>query len=154
MTQSIKNTKKDRTHSRLGHLLYSLGAVSSALPFNMIGSWLLTFYTIEMGLSLVDFGLLFMFYGIWNAINDPLIGFYMDKLKPKKGRRVPWIIYGTIPMTLGFIGLWLVPFSEKGLVFLYGLIMLFIFDTGFTIVITAWSTICISAVNQRRPITL
>jgi len=141
MTQSNKNAKKDRTHSRLGHLLYSLGSVPSALPFNMIGSWLLTFYTIEMGLSLVDFGLLFMFYGIWNAINDPLIGFYMDKLKPKKGRRVPWIIYGTIPMTLGFIGLWWVPFSEKGLVFLYGFIMLFIFDTGFTIVITAWSAL-------------
>lgn len=141
MTQSIRNAKRDRTHSRLGHLLYSLGSVPSALPFNMIGSWLLTFYTIEMGLSLVDFGLLFMFYGIWNAINDPLIGFYMDKLKPKKGRRVPWIIYGTIPMTLGFIGLWWVPFSEKGLVFLYGFIMLFIFDTGFTIVITAWSAL-------------
>jgi GPH family glycoside/pentoside/hexuronide:cation symporter len=65
----------------------------------------------------------------------------MDKLRPKKGRRVPWIIYGTIPMTLGFIGLWWIPFNEKGLVFLYGLIMLFLFDTGFTIVITAWSAL-------------
>lgn len=141
MTKSIKKLEEDKVHSRLGHLLYSLGAVPSALPYNMIGSWLLVFYTIEAGLSLIEFGILFMFYGIWNAINDPLIGFYMDKLRPKKGRRVPWIIYGTIPMTLGFIGLWWVPFNERGIVFLYAFIMLFLFDTGFTIVMTAWSAL-------------
>jgi len=143
MTKSTKKLEEKKVHSRLGHFLYSLGAVPSALPYNMIGSWLLVFYTLPMQgrLSLVEFGILFMIYGIWNAINDPPIGFYMDKLKPKKGRRVPWIIYGTIPMTLGFIGLWWIPFNEKGLVFLYGLIMLFIFDTGFTINITAWSAL-------------
>jgi GPH family glycoside/pentoside/hexuronide:cation symporter len=141
MSESNKKSEKDKVHSRLGHLLYSLGAVPSALPYNMIGSWLLTFYTIDAGLSLIEFGILLMIYGIWNAVNDPLIGFYMDKLKPKKGRRVPWIIYGTIPMTLGFIGLWWVPFDTKDLVFAYGLIMLFLFDTGFTICITAWSAL-------------
>lgn len=143
MTKSIKKLEEKKVHSRLGHFLYSLGAVPSALPYNMIGSWLLVFYTLPMQgrLSLVEFGFLFMIYGIWNAINDPLIGYFMDKLKLKKGRRVPWIIYGTIPMTLGFIGLWWIPFNTKGLVFLYGLIMLFLFDTGFTINITAWSAL-------------
>ena len=62
-----RSDKKDSVHSRLGHLLYSLGAVPSALPYNMIGSWLLVFYTIEAGLSLMEFGLLFMIYGIWKA---------------------------------------------------------------------------------------
>jgi len=130
-----------KTHSRLGHFLYSLGAVPSALPYNMVGSWLLVFYTLYAGLSLIEFGILFMFYGIWNAINDPLIGYYMDKIRLKKGRRVPWIIYGTIPMTIGFIALWWVPFNDKNIVFVYGLIMLFLFDTGFTIVMTAWSAL-------------
>ena len=141
MTETFKKNDGDKIHSRLGHLLYSLGAVPSALPYNMIGSWLLTFYTIYSGLSLIEFGLLFMIYGIWNAINDPLIGYYMDKLKPKRGRRVPWIIYGTIPMTIGFIALWWVPYSETALVFFHGLLMLFLFDTGFTIVMTAWNAL-------------
>ena len=141
MKKSKDSSLNINPHSRRGHLLYSLGAVPSALPYNMVGSWLLTFYTIYAGLSLIEFGILFMIYGIWNAVNDPLIGYYMDKLKPKKGRRVPWIIYGTIPMTLGFIFLWWVPFSDKNLVFVYGLFMLFLFDTGFTIVMTAWSAL-------------
>ena len=71
MSESNKKSEKDKVHSRLGHLFYSLGAVPSALPYNMIGSWLLTFYTIEAGLSLIEFGILFMIYGMWNAVNDP-----------------------------------------------------------------------------------
>jgi len=141
MTESVKKSDGIKIHSRLGHLLYSLGAVPSALPYNMISSWLLVFYTLYAGLSLIEFGFLLMFYGIWNAINDPLIGYYMDKLKPKRGRRVPWIIYGTIPMTIGFMALWWVPYSDTGLVFLHGFLMLFLFDTGFTITITAWSAL-------------
>lgn len=137
----MKEKNKDKVHSRLGHFFYSLGAVPSALPFNMIGTWLLTFYTIHAGLSLTDFGVLLILYGVWNAINDPLLGYYMDKIKLKKGRRVPWIIYGTIPMTIGFILLWWVPYTEIGLVFFHGFLMLFLFDTGFTIVITAWSAL-------------
>jgi GPH family glycoside/pentoside/hexuronide:cation symporter len=141
MTESNKKIKEHGIHSRFGHFMYSLGAVPSALPYNMIGTWLLTFYTLYAGLSLIEFGFLFMLYGIWNAVNDPVIGYLMDKLKPKRGRRVPWIIYGTIPMTIGFIALWMVPFGNKGVVFIYGFIMLFIFDTGFTIVITAWNAL-------------
>ncbi|MFX0104393.1 MAG: MFS transporter [Candidatus Hodarchaeota archaeon] len=130
-----------KVHSRLGHLFYSLGAVPSALPFNMVGTWLLTFYTLPGRLSLFDFGILLILYGIWNAINDPLIGYYMDKIKLKKGRRVPWIIYGTIPMTIGFILLWWVPYTDYNLIFFHGFLMLFFFDTGFTMVITAWSAL-------------
>jgi len=141
MTESVKKSDGIKIHSRLGHLLYSLGAVPSALPYNMISSWLLVFYTLYAGLSLIEFGFLLMFYGIWNAINDPLVGYYMDKLKPKRGRRVPWIIYGTIPMTIGFMALWWVPYSDTGLVFLHGFLMLFLFDTGFTITITAWNAL-------------
>lgn len=145
-----KRNNDDKVHSRLGHFFYSLGAVPSALPFNMIGTWLLTFYTIHAGLSLTEFGLLLMLYGIWNAINDPLIGYYMDKIKFKKGRRVPWIIYGTIPMTIGFIALWWVPYTESGLIFFHGFLMLFLFDTGFTMVITAWSALYTEMYEDER----
>ncbi|MFW9938716.1 MAG: MFS transporter [Candidatus Thorarchaeota archaeon] len=141
MNEISNKQRKDKIHSRLGHLFYSFGAVPSALPYNMISTWLLTFYTIYAGLSFIEFGFLFMFYGIWNAINDPLIGYFMDKIRLKKGRRVPWIIYGTIPMTIGFILLWWVPFTEKISVFIYAFIMLFLFDTGFTFVMTAWGAL-------------
>jgi len=146
MMNETKTDNKDKVHSRRGRLLYSLGAVPSALPYNMISASFVFFYvTAEYGphLDLALSGWILAIYGIWNAINDPLIGFYMDKKKTKWGRRVPYIVVGTIPFTIGFILLWWVPYSssERIFIFLHALLMLFIFDLGFTLCMTGWSAL-------------
>ncbi|MFW9949573.1 MAG: MFS transporter, partial [Candidatus Thorarchaeota archaeon] len=145
MNETISE-KKDNVHSRKGRLLYSLGAVPSALPYNMISASFVFFYvTAASGphLSLTLSGWIWAIYGIWNAINDPLIGFYMDKKITKWGRRIPYIVIGTIPFTIGFILLWWVPYSssQQIFIFLHALIMLFIFDLGFTLCMTGWSAL-------------
>ncbi len=134
-------SKKDSIHSLKGHLLYSLGAVPSALPYNMVATFFVLFYVSHTSLTLGDTGLILLFYGIWNAINDPLIGYYMDKKKTRWGRRVPYIILGTIPFTIGFTLLWWIPLNEQTFVFFYALLMLFLYDFGFTIVMTAWTAL-------------
>lgn len=142
MNDKSNKERKNHIHSFSGHFLYSLGAVPSSLPYNVVQSFLVYFYTLTVGLSLGGAGLLLLLYGIWNAINDPLIGYYMDKWKFEKwGRRVPYIIIGTIPFTIGFMGLWWVPWNEQIGIFLHGFIMLFLFDFGFTLAMTAWSAL-------------
>ncbi len=138
-----KRGNHDKVHSRKGHLLYSLGAVPSALPYNMVAASFVFFYVTVRHLDLVLSGWVWLIYGIWNAINDPLIGFYMDKKKTKWGRRVPYIVVGTIPFTIGFIFLWWVPYSgsEQIFIFMHALLMLFIFDLGFTLCMTGWSSL-------------
>lgn len=130
-------------HSLKGHLLYSLGAIPSALPYNMISASILLFYETIVLLDPILFGVVWILYGIWNAVNDPLFGYFMDKIHLKKGRRIPYIIYGTIPFTIGFIFLWWVPYppSAQGLIFVHCLIMLFLFDFGFTLCMTSWSAL-------------
>nr|MDO8113153.1 MFS transporter [Candidatus Sigynarchaeota archaeon] len=135
------NENRKDIHSGVSHFLYSLGAVPSALPYNMIQSYLILFYTTHAGLHLDLAGLMLMLYGIWNAINDPLLGYYMDKKKTRWGRRVPYIIGGTIPLTVGFILLWWVPWTDQAGIFLHGFIMLFVFDLGFTLAMTAWQSL-------------
>ena len=44
--------------------------------------------------------LAFVLYSVWNAFNDPLIGYLTDrpfKFTKKWGRRFPWIIISFIP---------------------------------------------------------
>ncbi|MHA1689314.1 MAG: MFS transporter [Promethearchaeota archaeon] len=139
----MREKNDEKIHSLKGHVLYSLGAVPSALPYNMIQSFFVFFYTIHAGLSLDLVGLILIFYGIWNAINDPILGFYMDKKIFKKwGRRVPYIILGTIPMTIGFMFTWFAELlTNQLMIFLMGLSMLFLFDLGFTLAMTAWSAL-------------
>ena len=54
----INIKKKDKVHSFRGHFLYSLGAIPSALPFNMIQGMMLTFLTLFAGLSLELYGIM------------------------------------------------------------------------------------------------
>ncbi len=132
---------KKKVHSVGGYFLYSLGAIPSALPYNMIQSFFVLFYGSILGLGSNLTGLMLIIYGIWNAINDPIIGIWMDKKKTRWGRRIPYIVIGTIPMTIGFILLWTVPWNSETLIFIHGLIMLFVFDLGFTFAITGWSAL-------------
>ncbi|MBD3255926.1 MAG: MFS transporter [Candidatus Lokiarchaeota archaeon] len=133
--------EKDKVHTLRGYFLYSLGAVPSALPYNMIGTFFVFFYTVYAGLSLELTGLVLILYGIWNAVNDPLLGYYMDKKVTKWGRRIPYILVGTIPFTIGFIFLWYVPWTEEIFIFMHALLMLFLFDFGFTLAVTSWAAL-------------
>ncbi len=139
---NIKEKKvKDKVHSFRGHFLYSLGAIPSSLPYQMIGSYIVLFYEVIIGLDPLLFGLLWGLYAVWNAINDPLAGYLMDKKMTKWGRRVPYIIIGTIPFTLGFMLLWWVPWTDQMAIFFHAFLMLFLFDLGFTLAMTAWSAL-------------
>lgn len=72
---------------------------------------------------------------VWNAVNDPLIGFLQERTGSEKlGRRTPYVRYGA-PIYAGlFIISWfpLIP-TELGL-FINMLLVLYIFDTIFTTV--------------------
>ena len=46
---------------------------------------------------------------IWDAINDPLIGWLSDHTRAPWGRRLPWMVLSAIPFSGFFIMFWLVP---------------------------------------------
>ncbi|MCP4764274.1 MAG: MFS transporter, partial [archaeon] len=73
-----------------------------------------------------------LFFIIWNMVNDPIIGILEERTKTKWGRRIPYLRFGAIPYALSFILVWF-PFmqGEFGL-FLNHLLMLFIFDTFYS----------------------
>lgn len=47
--------------------------------------------------------------GLWDAINDPLIGAISDRVRTKWGRRRPFLLIFAIPYGLGFLLLWSAP---------------------------------------------
>jgi glycoside/pentoside/hexuronide:cation symporter, GPH family len=75
--------------------------------------------------------------GIWDAINDPLVGVLMDRVHTRWGRRRPFFILGAIPFALTFMLLWWVPpiHTQLGLAIFYGLAYI-LFDP-------AWTAVCV-----------
>ncbi|TFF87876.1 MAG: hypothetical protein EU549_04000, partial [Promethearchaeota archaeon] len=96
------------------------------------------FYNVKLGLDESWTILAWFIFIAWNMINDPLLGFLQDrtKLKRFKGRRIPYIRYGGPIYAFLFILAWfpLVPLSSQIGLFFNLLIMLYVFDTLFTLV--------------------
>lgn len=46
---------------------------------------------------------------IWDAINDPIIGTFSDRLNTRWGRRRPFLLWFAIPFALSFVILWSAP---------------------------------------------
>ena len=95
------------------------------------------FYNVKLGLSGYLISLAWLIFISWNTINDPLFGFIEDRTKSEKyGRRIPYLRFGAPIYTLLFIICWfpLVDLNDQWALFLNFLIVLFLFDTLYTIV--------------------
>ncbi|MFZ6018995.1 MAG: MFS transporter, partial [Chloroflexota bacterium] len=116
----------------------SLADSSVAMLQTIVGGGALTYYfTRVRGLDPNLAGLVWLLFGIWNAINDPLFGFISDRTKSKLGRRRPYIRYGAPILTLGFIFLWLDLPTSQGVMFFQMLIGLFVYDILYTAIATS-----------------
>lgn len=103
------------------------------------GGGLTYFFTKWMGLETSKASIVWLLFGVWNAVNDPLFGYITDRTKSKIGRRLPYIRYGAPIYTLVFILCWIKwPFAgNQWGMFYQMLISLFLFDTLYTSISTA-----------------
>ena len=126
-------------------IFYSGGSLGTALSLIAFNTYIQFYYVDELGLGAEWFGIGWLVYGIWNAVNDPLAGFLSDNTRTRWGRRIPWIAGSFIPLGIAFYFLWLPPASlvaASGLsLFLYFLAVMLIFDTLWTFAVMNWTTL-------------
>jgi len=115
-------------------LLFSTGDLSTSIPLAILMFFQLYFLTDVAGLRPDLAGLAVGIPRIWDAINDPLVGLLSDRIRTRWGRRRVLLLFGSVPLGLSFIFMWLVPsLSQIGLAFYYAIVFIF-FDTAFTVV--------------------
>ena len=119
----------------------SAGDASCAFLQTIIGGGALTYYyTRVMGLHPDLAGWVWIIFGIWNSVNDPLLGYIADRTRSKIGRRRPYIRYGAPIFALSFMLLF---FGIPGILnlqwalFAQMLLGLFIYDTLYTAIATS-----------------
>lgn len=119
----------------------SIADASTATLQGMVGSGALTyFFTRWRGLDPSLAAVVWLLFGIWNAVNDPLFGWISDRTQNKLGRRRPYIRYGAPVIALAFISCWIEWPGTAGnqtLMFIQLLVALFAFDTLYTAIATS-----------------
>ncbi len=95
----------------------------------------------KLGLSESLNMIVWIIFGVWNAINDPIYGFLADRTHSKLGRRIPWIRYGAPIMAIIYAVMWLPSLQGNGVsqawLFVQELIGLFLFDLLYTAIASA-----------------
>jgi GPH family glycoside/pentoside/hexuronide:cation symporter len=135
--------------SRFAKIAYGVGNMGQALFFNTVQTFLIFFYTDVVRLDPGLVGLAFAIsYGVWNAINDPMIGVLSDRTRTRWGRRVPYIMFGTPLTFLLFFMIWSPPLGGHPLgnpshtgIFLYFAIVIALFDLAYTAVTVTYTAI-------------
>jgi len=128
----------------------SLAMIGVQLSSEVLNQWGFYFYSPSEGVGrtiyvAIKFVWIIFFIGtLWDAVTDPLIGSWSDKTKTTpgvfryfrmRGRRRPFIFYGSILLMLPAIAFWFPPVEETSMANLaYGTILLCLHWTMFTIV--------------------
>ncbi|MDD3079821.1 MAG: MFS transporter [Paludibacter sp.] len=89
-----KSTMKLSFAEKLG---YSLGDTASHFVWDMVGFWLLFFYTDVYGISAAAAGTIMMIARFWDMGIDPVIGIISDRTNTRWGKFRPYILFGAIP---------------------------------------------------------
>lgn len=113
---------------------FGMGSFSQWFINSAFNVWVFAFYFIAVGLPISYILAAYVIWTIWNALNDPLLGYISDRTHTKWGRRKPFIILGTIPILIIEIILWIPPTDSHFITFIYLLIMLICFDTFYTMI--------------------
>lgn len=90
-------------------LLYSSGVVNYALKDAAFGVFVLFYYKQVLGLSGTLTGAAIALSVVWDAISDPLVGAWSDKLRSRWGRRHPFMFASVIPLALSFVAIFWPP---------------------------------------------
>lgn len=128
------NEEKPQKMSLGMRLAFACGEVGDNVALNTFSFLVFTFYftVVRIPSPIMTFG--FILWALWNAVNDPLIGYFSDKTKSRWGRRIPWMIGATIPLGILMVLLFTPPgtYSVNQLVFVYFIVILILFDFAYT----------------------
>ena len=92
------NTKENKLTKK--HLVgYTLGDFGECMTFSIMGSFLTRYY---VNVAMIDMGVLAvltLIWKVWDAISNPVVGMFMDKMFAKKrykdGKFRPWMLRAT-----------------------------------------------------------
>ena len=79
---------------------YGLGDTASHFVWDMVGFWLLFFYTDVYKIPAAAAGTIMLVARFWDMAIDPVIGIVSDRTQTRWGKFRPYILFGAVPYAL------------------------------------------------------
>ncbi|MBQ4535341.1 MAG: MFS transporter [Clostridia bacterium] len=124
-------------------LSYGVGNLGYATIAQTVNNFIMFFGTSVLGISGTLVGLAVALSVFWDGISDPVVGYISDKTNNKRfGKRLGFLIFGTIGMVIFNILLWSVPMdASEGVKFGWLLVCLLLLETCCTTFATPYTAL-------------
>lgn len=100
----MEETKKTSGISAKEKMAYACGDFGGVLTFSLISSFLTMFYTDCLHIPLAQITILMLVARVWDAVNDPIWGGFIDSRKPTKyGRFRPYVMWASLPLAVAAV---------------------------------------------------
>ncbi|MCR9269406.1 MAG: MFS transporter [Hyphomonadaceae bacterium] len=99
----------------LTRIAYGVGGAAGGIKNNGFDYVLLLFYSQVLGLSAVLVAAALWIALIFDAVSDPVVGYWSDNLKNRLGRRHPFMYAAMVPVAVGYYFVWNPPIGLEGL---------------------------------------
>jgi GPH family glycoside/pentoside/hexuronide:cation symporter len=116
-------------------IAYGLGSFGLESLYKVFVGFYTFYYIDKLGLVVAMAAIINVIYAIWDAVNDPVVGFLSDNTRTRWGRRRPWLLIG-LPAYAGILVLVYAvpaPFLLGNALFWYALVIFFLFEAAYTI---------------------
>src|SRR5690625_4641311 len=118
-------------------IAYSSGNFSLYLMQQMVATYIVFFYVDHLGVRPALIGVGMVIHSIVNALVHPFLGHISDKTQTRFGRRIPYIMFGIVPLSSTFTLIW-IPLTSHQHVFWYYLWVMLLFDLFLVCVALYW----------------
>lgn len=142
MTEKTEKAKIDdqlceAEYSTSKRAIFGLSAIPDQLTYQSFTLLVFTYYFAVVGLDVLLVTAAYVVWGVWNAVNDPLLGALSDrtKFKPKYGKRKLYLMISAIPLSIIMVLLFSVPLGNELVQFIYFITIIMTFE----LIYTTWS---------------
>lgn len=124
-------------------VVYGLGFFGLSSIGQALAGYFLFFYVDVLGLAVALAAFVNVIYAIWDAVNDPLVGYLSDNTRSRWGRRRPWLLAGLPFYLFLFVLIYAVPgaFRQGDTLFWYALIVIFLWEAASTVINTNYQAL-------------
>lgn len=119
MNETNQNVNSSPPLPLVTKIFHGFGASAFGAKNNGFDYFLLFFYAQVVGLNPALAGLAIALALVFDAISDPIVGFFSDNLRTKWGRRHPLMYAAAIPASLFYLLLWIPPELSQTQLFIY-----------------------------------
>ena len=94
------DAKHVRTLPWKDNIGYCVAATGQAYVYGMVALYLTYFYTDYLKIGAAMAGTVFLIARLWDAFNDPIMGYIVDRTNTRWGRFRPYILFGAVPFAV------------------------------------------------------